>query len=261
MFVLQLIFLFIFFTSSVLAEEPQRIVSLAPNVTETLYYLEANDRVIAVSNYCNWPEEVKNKPKVGGIINPSFEKILSLKPDILIISRDGTPKEVYQRLKDLGLNVYVFAPKNLKELPQEIIKLGSVIGKTDKANQVSQNFQKEINKIRKVFQGQKALFIIWHEPITVAGESSHIDEIMKILGLRNIAKFSSMNVEEIIKNDPEVIFLGIGHEITVKHLLFQLKDTTAFKKGNIFYVSEKVYRLSPRIIEGIKEMADIKIKK
>jgi len=286
MFVLQLILLFIFFTSSVWAEEPQRIVSLAPNVTETLYYLEANDKLIAVSNYCNWPEEVKNKPKVGGMINPSFEKILSLKPDLVIISRYGTPKEVYQRLIDLGLNVHVFAPKNLKELPQEIIKLGSIIGRTNKAKEVAQNLQRELNKIRKVFQGEKALFIIWHEPIIVAGESSHIDEIMKNLGLNNIAKFSSkmrffpfafaqskndrmkpqndtggINVEEIIKNNPEVIFLGTGHEVTIDHLLSQLKDTSAVKKGNIFYVSDKIYRLSPRIVEGIKEMADIKIKK
>ncbi|ODA43874.1 Vitamin B12 ABC transporter, B12-binding component BtuF [Thermodesulfovibrio sp. N1] len=260
MVVLRVFLIILIFFSSAFAD-PQRIVSLAPNVTETLYYLEANDKLIGVTNYCNWPEEVKNKPKIGGMINPSFEKILSLKPDLVIISRDGTPKEVYKRLIDLGLNVYVFAPKNLKELPQEIIKLGNIIGRTKKAKEVAQNFQREINKIKKVFHGEKALFIIWHEPIIVAGESSHIDEIMKILGLNNIAKFSSMNVEEIIKKNPEVIFLGTGHEVTVKHLLFQLKDTTALKKGNIFYVSDKVYRLSPRIIEGIKEMVDIKIKK
>jgi len=285
MVVLKAFLIILIFFSYAFAES-QRIISLAPNVTETLYYLEANDKLIAVSNYCNWPKEIKNKPKVGGMINPSFEKILSLKPDLVIISRDGTPKEVYQRLIDLGLNVHVFAPKNLRELPQEIIKLGSIIGRANKAKEVAQNFQRELNKIRKVFNGEKALFIIWHEPIIVASESSHIDEIMKNLGLNNIAKFSSrmgffpfslaqnqnnrmkpqndtggINVEEIIKNNPEVIFLGTGHEVLIDHLLSQLKDTSAVKKGNIFYVSDKIYRLSPLIVEGIKEMAGIKIKK
>jgi len=97
MVVLKAFLIILIFFSFAFAES-QRIISLAPNVTETLYYLEANDKLIAVSNYCNWPNEIKNKPKVGGMINPSFEKILSLKPDLVIISRDGTPKEVYQRL-------------------------------------------------------------------------------------------------------------------------------------------------------------------
>lgn len=259
MVVLKVFFIILIFFSNAFAE-PQRIVSLAPNVTETLYYLEASNKIIAVSNYCNWPEEVKSKPKVGGMLNPSFEKILSLKPDLVVISRDGTPKEVYLRLKDLGVNVYVFAPRSLKELPHEIIKLGNAIGKTKKAEEVARNLQKETNSMKNIFNGQKALFIIWHEPITVAGESSHIDEIMKILGLRNIAKFSSMSAEEIVKENPDLIFLGTGHEINVNHLLLQLKNTSAVKKGNVFYVSDVVYHLSPRIIEGIKEIAALKIK-
>lgn len=241
--------------------EPERIISLAPSVTETIYYLGAGESLIAVSSYCNWPEEVKNKQKVGGMLNPSFEKILSLRPDLVIISKDVTPKEVYQRLKDLGINVYVFSPGNLKELPEEIIKLGIAIGKRKEAQQVALNFQKEIKRVKKVFHGEKALFIIWAEPLTVASASSHIDEIMRILGLRNIARFSSMNIEEIIKMNPEVIFLGVGHEVATARLIYQLKDTYAVKNGNIFYVSDKIYHLSPRILEGIKEMAGIKIRK
>lgn len=249
-----LVVLLVFVTHSF--AEPKRIISLAPNVTETLYYLGVIDKVIAVSQFCNWTEELKKKPKVGGMLNPSFEKILALKPDLVIISKHGTPKEVYQRLKDLKIKLHVFAPKSLKELPHEIVKLGKTIEKTKEAEKISIELQKEIKKIKKVYNSERALFILWSEPLVVVDKSSHIDEIMRILGLRNIAEFSSINIERIIKMNPEIIFFGLGHgfEPTVIH---QLKDTDAVKKAHIYFVSDKIYRLSPRIIEGIKEMAEI----
>lgn len=253
-FIISLIFL-IFSTSSF--AEPQRIISLAPSVTETLYYLKAQDRVVGVSNYCNWPEEARKKPKVGGMINPSYEKILALRPDLVIISKDVTPKEVYERLVAFNIKVHIYMPRGLKDLPEEVLKLGKAIGKEKEARKVISDFQIQIKEIKKVFNGQKALFIIWSEPLTVVEKSSHINEIMNLLGLKNIAKSKSINLEEIIKKNPDLIFLGSGHKSLPDRLLSQLKDTNAVKKGYVFYVSDKVYHLSPRIIEGIKEMAEI----
>lgn len=237
--------------------EPQRIISLAPNVTETIAYLDAVDKLVAVTDFCTWPQEIKNKTKIGGMLNPSYEKILALRPDLVVISKDGTPKEVYQRFVELGLNVHVFAPKSLKDIPQELRKLAEKIGKTKEAEKVIENFNKELSKIKESFHNKKALFIIWDEPLTVAGKSSHINEIMELLGLKNIAEFSSLNLETILRLNPEIIFFGTGHEFLAQRILSKLKDTDAVKNGNVYYISEKIYRLSPRIIEGIKEMAAI----
>uniref|UniRef100_A0A7C4EK88 Fe/B12 periplasmic-binding domain-containing protein n=1 Tax=Thermodesulfovibrio aggregans TaxID=86166 RepID=A0A7C4EK88_9BACT len=237
--------------------ESQRIISLAPSVTETIYYLGAIDRLIAVSNYCKWPEEVKNKPKAGGMIDPSYEKILALKPDLVIISKDVTPKEVYNRLIELGIKVHVYAPKSLKDMPYELIRLGIAIGKEREAKIAAHEFQKNIKKIKKFFSGQKALFIVWAEPLTVAGGKSHINEIFNLVGLKNIAESSSINIETVIKLNPDIIFFGAGHKTAPEKLLSKLKDTNAVKKGNIYYVSDKIYHLSPRIIEGINEMIKI----
>ena len=264
MFFLQLILLFIFFTSSVWAEEPQRIVSLAPNVTETLYYLGAGDKIVGVTEFCNWPEEVKNKPRVGGMINPSYEKIISLKPDMVIISKDGTPKEVYERLKKFNLNVYVFNARHISNLPEEIIKLGETIGKKNEGIKIAKKIIMDINELKKSFKKQKAIFIIWLEPLIAVGANSHINEIMNILGLKNIASdipltYVPLNVEEIIKKDPEIIFIGEGHagKEYLEKFLERIKYTSAVKKSRVYYINETIYHLSPRIIEGIKDMSRI----
>lgn len=246
--------IFLFFSTSSFAEV-QRIISLAPSVTEAIYYLNATDRLVAVSNYCKWPEEIKNKTKVGGMINPSYEKILVLKPDLVVISKDVTPKEVYNRLIELGIKVHVYAPKSLEDISNELIRLGIVIGKEKEAKSIAYEFQKKLRKIRKVFKGQKALFIIWADPLTVAGKTSHINEVMNLLGLTNIAEFSSINIERIIKMNPDIIFFGVGHKSSVsENLILKLKDTNAVKNGKVYYISDKIYHLSPRIIEGIEEM-------
>lgn len=250
-------FLIFLFVSTSSFAEVQRIISLAPSVTEAIYYLNATDRVVAVSNYCKWPEEIKNKTKVGGMINPSYEKILSLKPDLVVISKDVTPKEVYSRLIELGVKVHVYAPKSLEDISNELIRLGIVIGKEKEAKSIAYEFQKKLRKIRKVFKGQKALFIIWADPLTVAGNTSHINEVMNLLGLTNIAETSSINIERIIKMNPDIIFFGIGHKSSVsENLILKLKDTNAVKHGKVYYISDKIYHLSPRIIEGIEEMTN-----
>lgn len=260
-----LIFFLIFLLSvNTVYAEPERIVSLAPNVTETLYYLRAGDKIKGVTDFCDWPEDVKSKTRVGGMLNPSFEKIVSLKPDMVIISKDGTPKEVYLRFKKLKMNIYVFNTRYIRELPQEIIKLGQAIAREEESIKVAREFNEEINKLRKSFNNQRALFIIWLEPLIVAGTNSHIHEIMEILGLKNIAHdvpytFNQINIEEIIKRDPEIIFIGKGHfpEEYTKNFLSKIKHTTAVKKGQIYYITDRIYHLSPRIVEGIKEMSQI----
>lgn len=240
----------------------QRIISLAPNVTETLYYLGAGDRIVGVTEFCSWPDDVNKKERVGGMINPSFEKILALKPDLVIISRDGTPVDVYKRLVDLGVNVYVYNVKSFFELPYELIRLGEYIGKHREAKILAKEFNLKMNKMKNIFNGQKALFIIWTEPLTVATESSYIGEIIRFLGLKNIIAnslpYMEINIEEIIRLNPDIIFIGSGHNrnFNFSSIIEKFKQTNAVKKGNVFLISEKIYHLSPRIIEGIEEIVN-----
>jgi len=103
---------------------PRRIISLAPSITEIIYALGLGDRLVGVTTYCDYPEEAKKKPKVGGMVNPSIEAVVSLKPDIVVMTTDGNPKEFEERLRSLKVKTYVFRARQLSNLPQGIREMG-----------------------------------------------------------------------------------------------------------------------------------------
>jgi iron complex transport system substrate-binding protein len=280
---------FLFFTSVYAGEPPNRIVSLAPNITEILFAMGLGDRIAGVTNFCDYPNEARKKPKVGGIYNPSLEAVVSLEPDIIVMTKDGNTKEFEERLRSLKIKTYVFKAKRLHELPQGIRDLGTALGVKEKAEGLSKEIEKGLNKFKvrshKLipplppfksplskggFKGVKGghgeirvLFIVWPEPLIVAGSGTAIDDAISLLGCENIAKgtytsYPKYSVEEIIRKSPDVIFIGEGHmnmKETSRALLKKISKVPAVKNGEVYYVSDSIYRLSPRVIKGIDEMA------
>jgi len=108
------------------AASPGRIVSLAPNLTEILYDLGVQNRIAAVTDYCDYPPGAGTKPKIGGFANPSLEAIVSLRPDWVVMTEDGNPQVLERRLRTLGIRTYVFKARRIKDLPQEIRTMGRI---------------------------------------------------------------------------------------------------------------------------------------
>jgi iron complex transport system substrate-binding protein len=279
----------LFFTSVYAGEPPNRIVSLAPNITEILFAMGLGERTVGVTNFCDYPNEARKKPKVGGIYNPSLEAVVSLEPDIVVMTTDGNTKEFEERLRSLKIKTYVFKAKRLHELPQGIRDLGIALGVKEKAEGLSREIEKGLNKFKvrshklnppfdpfksplskggfKGVKGEhgeiRVLFIVWPEPLIVAGSGTAIDDAISLLGCENIAKgtytsYPKYSVEEIIRKSPDVIFIGEGHmnmKETSRALLKKISKVPAVKNGEVYYVSDSIYRLSPRVIKGIDEMA------
>ena len=269
------------FTVSYAGEPPKRIISLAPSMTEILFALGLEDRIVGVTSFCDYPEEAKKKQKVGGMSNPSLEAVVSLKPDIVVMTIDGNPKEFEERLRSLKIKTYVFRSKRIPELPQGIRELGTALGVREKADLLAQEIETTINKIsRGVLQyaptsvknpspltlhpspKKKILFIIWPEPLIVAGPGSITDNAITIIGGRNIAAksrsaYPKYSIEEILRQAPDIIFIGrgIGMEKVSQGLLKKLKSVPAIKNKKVFYVSDYLYRLGPRTVKGIEELA------
>ncbi|MBI5198478.1 MAG: cobalamin-binding protein [Nitrospirae bacterium] len=253
------------YTPAVAGEPPERIVSLAPSITEILYALGLGDRLVGVTTYCDYPEEAKKKPKVGGMVNPSIEAIITLKPDIVIMTTDGNLKEFEERLRSLKVKTYVFRARRLSELPKGIRDIGSVLGVKERADKLANEIEEAINKFRGQspgVRGQKALFIIWPEPLIVAGPGTAMDDVITLLGVQNIASdvkvpYPKYSIEEIIHQDPDIIFIGRGH-MNMKDvsdgIMRKISMVRAVKKGAVFYMSDRLHRLGPRIVEGIEEM-------
>ncbi len=126
---------------------PQRIVSLAPGITETLYALSLDDKIAGVTTFCDWPASARKKPKIGGFTNPSIEKIVSLKPDLIIATADGNRKDTVQQLERLGLPVYVISPSNIDGFLRSILNIGKITNREKNAEKLVEKFQKRLNNV------------------------------------------------------------------------------------------------------------------
>lgn len=260
---------------------PDRIISLAPNVTEILFAIGAGDRIVGVTSFCDYPPGAKRKPKVGGMSNPSLETVVALEPDIVILTPDGNQKEFDERLRSLKIKTYVFRVRRLSELPQGIKDLGVAVGSKDKAEKLAEETERATNNFKTRRQGpnplspapgrvgmggvavkQKVLFIIWPEPLIVAGPGTAIDDAITLLGCENVAsgakvRYPKYSIEAIIRQAPDLIFIGKGHanmkEVS-ESLLKRMAGVPAVRKGAVFFVSDNLYRLGPRVVRGIEEM-------
>ena len=247
---------------------PARIVSLAPNITEILYDLGLEDRVVAVTDFCDYPPAVKAKPRVGGFTNPSLEAIVGARPDLVILTDDGNPKAIYNRLRDLGIPCHVFKARRLKELPGGIRELGAALGVEKEASALAGRIEKDMAALEKKARQKRtqppksALFIIQPEPIVVAGPGTLIHEAFGILGIRNVAADGDGQIPQVLPrgDHPPLARLhprGAGLHVGRGHRAPQgeAPHAPAVKQGRVCVVTERLYRLSPRAVAGIEEMA------
>ena len=248
-------------------------------MTEILFALGLGNRIVGVTSFCDYPAEAKRKPKVGGMSNPSLEAVISLKPDVVVMTIDGNPREFEERLRSLGIKTYVFRARRLSELPQGIRDLGEALGVQERAETFAQEFESTLKKVGAEERRtgthvpspkQKALFIVWPEPLIAAGPGTVIDDALTLIGLDNIASkslvsYPKYSIEEIIRRAPDVIIIGRGMERKdieriSAGLLKRLHSVPAVKNKRVFYVSDDLYRLGPRTIRGIEEMSRLVVR-
>jgi iron complex transport system substrate-binding protein len=249
------------------AEPPKRIISLAPNITEILFALGLGERIVGVTSFCDYPEEAKKKPRVGGMSNPSLEAVVTLKPDIVVMTTDGNPKEFEARLRSMGIRTYVFTSRRLSELPRGVRALGAVLGVKTKAEELAAHFETSLDKFKikhthAAHIRKKVLFIVWPEPLIVAGPGTVIDDAINAVGAENIAagaraEYPKYSIEEVIRKSPDLIFIGKGKgmEKASEGLFTMLGKVPAVMEKRVFYVSDDLYRLGPRTLRGIGEIS------
>ncbi len=246
---------------------PERIVSLAPSTTEILFALGLEDKIVGVTSFCDYPAEAREKPKIGGMSNPSLESVLSLRPDIVVMTTDGNPKEFEARLRSLNKKTYVFTARRIHELPMAIRDMGRILGREKASRELSDQIEHALIRLKhsRPSEGRKkkVLFIVWPEPLIVAGAGTAIDDALKLLGVENIAgntqtTYPKYSIEEVLYQSPDIIFIGKGMQANMrevsKGLLDKLALVPAVRNGSVFFVSDSLYRLGPRVITGIEEL-------
>lgn len=246
---------------------PKRIISMAPNITEGLYAIGAQDYVVGVTEFCDYPPEAKLKTKVGGYDNANYEMVAALKPDVVFITVESTNRPMYQALKNLGIKMFVLNAKNVKGVGDMLNTLGKITGKEKEAQSLSGNLGRQRDSILSVNASKEksnCLVIVGTNPIMTASKTSFINEIMELSGLNNIYAESSVDYptisyEDITVKNPSSILLPYDTTKTDKlkveeaEINKQLSSTDAVKKNNFIVVDNNVvFRPGPRVMEAVK---------
>jgi iron complex transport system substrate-binding protein len=264
--------IFILFTilgNEVIAKSnfPKRIISLGPLVTKQLYLLGVEDRLIANTIYCTTPPEAKNKEKIGSVIRADLEKIISLKPD-LVIATSLSNLEQLEKLKDLGIKVLkIPAARSFCQLCQHFIKIGEAVGKKREAKKIIKEVKKEVANIyknTKRLPKPKVIVQIGAEPLYVAPKDSFINDFIKFAGGINIGprgKNGLYSREKVLYDNPEVIIIvtmGIVAE-KEKEVWQHYKTIDAVKNGRIYIIeADKICSPTPiSFVETLKELVKI----
>lgn len=247
---------------------PQRIVSLAPSITEILFFLGLGDRVVGVTRYCNFPPEAQRKRVIGGVIDPNYEIIASLKPDLIIMTVEGNTREAFDKLSELGFKIFVTNPRNFDGILKTILDFGKICGVEARANYLVDSLKLELEKIKDVNTGKKKpkiLVLISLNPLMSAGKNTFINEIIERAGGVNVAGKLKQNYpifsrEEILKVNPDMIILtesGIEKEELLKQFP-EWRYINAVKENRIFKIEpDIILRPSPRVILATKVIAQM----
>jgi iron complex transport system substrate-binding protein len=254
----------------------QRIVSLAPSITESLFELGLGDKIVGVTRYCRFPGEVKDIAKVGGFLDPNIEAILRVKPDLVVTSIDN--REIIQKLQSIDIRTLVIRQKTLADILETMRQIGRATGKDKEATDWVENAQSQINAMKKRFENANrprvlvSMTRVFGEgkirEVYVAGQDNFYDDLVQIAGGRNaydgsIIKTPSVSAEGIIELNPDVIIdlvpmleeQQITPEAAQKE--WQSLSTVSAVQNHRVYVLTGDYTVvpGPRIVKALTDFA------
>lgn len=241
--------------TTVLKTPARRIITLAPNLTELVYAAGAGSYLIATDSSSDYPKSVKKLPKVGRFDGLNIERIIRLKPDLILAWDSGNPRGDLEHLKKLGLNVFISDPRSLLAIPKTLKKLGCLTGTTI-ANTRANQFIKKLNSLRQYYSHKKSVsvfFIVWPEPLMTINGQHIISKVIDLCGGRNIFAMLGplvprVNLEAVIARQPELI---IGGRSLIKRAWGHWRTLKAVKNHAIVKIdSDLITRAGPRILQG-----------
>ena len=250
-------------------EIPERIVSHVPAITETLFALGLGEKVVGVSDYCDYPEAAKSKPSVGNYFNPSIENVVALDPDLVLT--DGHSEGIEQ-LDSLGVTYLVLQPRDLDGIFKNIELLGKVTGTEARARKLIADMEKDMSRVVNRVKDAPRVRVFYiidttdlNNPWT-AGPGSFIDSLITMAGGENMAAeamsaYVQFSIEAVVSADPEIIILPAKHgtvftslEVLTGHPTW--REITAVKQDRIYAIDgDLVDRAGPRIVRGLEEIA------
>jgi iron complex transport system substrate-binding protein len=244
-----------------------RIVSMSPSTTETLFVIGAGDRVVGRSRYCDWPPEVLKLPQIGGFVDPSYEAILALRPDLVTGARGPAGAAMSERLDARGIATFFPQTETFAQIDAMILGLGERTSRVAEARATVEKLDAHVAAIEKAVAARprvRVLLVFGLEPISVAGPSSFADEMIRRAGGTNVVTegggYPTIGVERVMTLDPDVVVNAAIAEAHGKERIG--KDTPGWARVRAVQESrvapvtdESVLRPGPRVADGLATLA------
>ncbi|OOZ41364.1 cobalamin-binding protein [Solemya pervernicosa gill symbiont] len=250
-------------------EQPaQRIISLAPHLTELLFAAGAGKQVVATVEYSDYPAEAVKLPRVGSYMAFDLERILALRPDLVIGWADGNPAVQLERVESLGFPLYRHRPRALESIPGTLTTLGLLAGTGTVARQRAELLSARIAVLKNVARDSEptmSFYQVWHQPLMTIGGEQIISDIITLCGGRNI--FADLSVdagevalEAVLARNPEVI-IASGMAASRPEWLDQWRrwpQLRAVAEENLYHVApDLLQRAGPRLVDGAEQICAI----
>ncbi len=249
---------------------PARIVSLVPSVTEIVFSLGAEERLVGRTDFCDYPPAVRTKPSVGGMVNPSLETLVALRPDLVVATDEGNREETVRQLQRLGIPIYLVHANRIAETIDLITRVGELTGHAADAPRLIGEMQRRIDAVRRAvapFARPRVLYVLWPEPLIVPGRASMLTELIEVAGGVSITggdgdAYPRFSLEAAVARAPEVIILAdhstgastAGRASPEKWQ--QLVSVPAIRAGRLYSADLSIlHRYGPRVPDGLETLA------
>lgn len=254
----------------VLPTPPVRIVSLVPSVTEIVFSLGAQERLVGRTDFCDYPLAVRRKPSVGGMVNPNLETLVALKPDLVIGTDEGNREETFRQLERLRIPIYLVHANRIAETVDLIARVGELTGHQADAPRLTEEMLRRVDAVRRAvapFPRPRVLYVLWPDPLIVPGRASMLTELIEIAGGVSITAgdgeaYPRFSLEAAVARAPEVIILAdhstgastAGRAAPEKWQ--RLASVPAIQSGRLHSADLSIlHRYGPRVPEGLETLA------
>jgi len=246
----------------------ERIVSLAPNLTEIVYAVGAGDRLVGRTRYCDYPPEVKNVAEIGDTMTPSIERIIALKPQVVLVSTASQLEAFTKQLDQQKIAVYVTNPRSLDEVFRSVTTLGDLFGTRDRAEKLVADLRRRADAVTAAVGATKPITVFYQvsdEPLYTIGRESYLTDLVRRAGGVSVTAdvanaFPRFSDEAALAARPEAIILPTGGSMGTANstVAASLKNSPAALNNRVYKINEDhLQRPGPRLVDGLEEMARV----
>jgi len=250
----------------ILDSVPGRIVSLTPAVTEALFAIGAGDQVVGVTRFCNYPPDATGRTIVGDMLNPNLEIIVSLRPDVVVVSMEGNRKESYSMLQDVNIPVFVTNPRDINGVMNMLLDLGILTCHEAAARHLVDSLRREIEEIQPPATRPRILMLVSIQPLMAVGGNTFLGKVIVAAGGKNVAaelpgSYPTLNREGLLDLNPDVLLFPDDLGLTPQRLgkeFPEWRQLSALRNNRVYFVNADIFqRPGPRIVRAVMKLHNI----